>query len=130
MPDVDALGLPRLRVDWRYTSNDVATVRGALALLAENIRHSGIGALAYDPASIEFEMTRYGAYGGHHLGTTRMGHDPRASVVDRDCRVHGVVNLSIASSAVFPTSSQANPTLTVVALALRLAERLRSEAFR
>jgi choline dehydrogenase-like flavoprotein len=73
-------------------------------------------------------MTRYGAYGGHHIGTTRMGRDPGSSVVDADCRVHGVGNLSIASAAVFPTSSQANPTLTVVALALRLAGRLRSES--
>jgi choline dehydrogenase-like flavoprotein len=48
-------------------------------------------------------------------------------VVDADCRIHGVSNLSIASAAVFPTSSQANPTLTVVALALRLADRLRAE---
>jgi choline dehydrogenase-like flavoprotein len=72
-------------------------------------------------------MTRYGAYGGHHIGTARMGHDPHLSVVDADCRIHGVSNLSIASAAVFPTSSQANPTLTVVALALRLADRLRAE---
>jgi choline dehydrogenase-like flavoprotein len=56
-----------------------------------------------------------------------MGRDPRISVVDPDCRIHGVSNLSIASAAVFPTSSQANPTLTVVALALRLANRLRAE---
>jgi choline dehydrogenase-like flavoprotein len=125
--EVDALGMPRLRVDWRYTALDVQTVTRSLALLALDIERSGVGALAYDPAGIEFEMTRYGAYGGHHIGTARMGHDPRLSVVDADCRIHGVGNLSIASAAVFPTSSQANPTLTVVALALRLAGRLRAE---
>jgi choline dehydrogenase-like flavoprotein len=128
--DLDALGMQRLRVDWRYTKLDVATVSRAIALLADDVKASGIGVLAYDPASIEFEMTRYGAYGGHHIGTARMGTDPRSSVVDSDCRVHGVRNLSIASCAVFPTSSQANPTLTVVALALRLATRLRAEAAR
>jgi len=53
-----------------------------------------------------------------------MGHDPRTSVVDSDCRVHAVDNLYIAGSSVFPTSSQANPTLTIVALSLRLADRL------
>lgn len=53
-----------------------------------------------------------------------MGTDVRRSVVDPDCRVHGVANLHLAGAAVFPTSSQANPTLTAVALALRLAERL------
>ncbi len=72
-------------------------------------------------------MTRYGAYGGHHIGTARMGTDPASSVVDADCRVHCVDNLFVASSATFPTSSQANPTLTVVALALRLAAHLRSQ---
>jgi choline dehydrogenase-like flavoprotein len=71
-------------------------------------------------------MTRYGAYGGHHIGTARMGNDPRTSVVDANCRVHGVRNLHVASAAVFPTSSQANPTLTVVALSLRLAERIKA----
>ncbi len=54
-----------------------------------------------------------------------MGHDERTSVVDPDCRVHGVHNLYAAGSAVFPTSSQANPTLTLIALSLRLAEHLR-----
>ena len=66
-------------------------------------------------------MTRYGAYGGHHIGTTRMGNDRRSSVVDANCRLHDVENLYIAGSSVFPTSSQANPTLTIVALALRLS---------
>ena len=125
--EVDALGMPKLRVDWRYTAADVDTVSRALALFATDIERSGIGTFAYDPAGVEFEMTRYGAYGGHHIGTTRMGRDPATSVVDPDCRIHGVGNLSIASAAVFPTSSQANPTLTVVALALRLAARIRAE---
>jgi choline dehydrogenase-like flavoprotein len=120
----DALGLPRLNVDWRYTPDDVRTVSTSMALLARDVEASGVGRLSYEPESVEREMTRYGAYGGHHIGTTRMGVDPRTSVVDRDCRVHGVDNLYIAGASVFPTSSQANPTLTVVALALRLASHL------
>jgi choline dehydrogenase-like flavoprotein len=124
----DALGVPRLLVDWRYTATDLATVSRSIALFAEDIARSGLGTFTYDPAGVEFEMTRYGAYGGHHIGTARMGTDPRTSVVDADCRVHGIDNLSIASAAVFPTSSQANPTLTVIALALRLAGRIRSLA--
>jgi choline dehydrogenase-like flavoprotein len=121
---VDALGMPRLSIDWRYTAIDVDTVAGAIALLAADLRENGVGELSYDPASVEGELTRYGAYGGHHIGTARMGTDRRTSVVDADCRVHGVQNLYVAGSAVFPTSSQANPTLTVVALALRLAQTL------
>ncbi len=128
--EVDALGMPRLAIDWRYTPTDVATVTRAIALLAEDLRTTGTGVLEYEPEELEAEMTRYGAYGGHHIGTARMGGDPRTSVVDADCRVHGVDNLSIAGSAVFPTSSQANPTLTIVALALRLAERLRGDGAR
>ena len=58
---------------------------------------------------------RFGAYGGHHIGTARMGSDVRTSVVDSDCRVHSVDNLFVAGSAVFPTSGQANPTLTLIA---------------
>ncbi|MGE4335166.1 MAG: GMC oxidoreductase [Pigmentiphaga sp.] len=124
-PDAtDALGMPRLRVDWRYTRQDIRTVQAALAVLAHDIAEGGVGRFVYNPAEVEHEMTRYGAYGGHHIGTARMGSDPRNSVVDGDCRVHEVDNLYVAGSAVFPTSSQANPTLTAVALALRLAEHL------
>jgi choline dehydrogenase-like flavoprotein len=61
----------------------------------------------------------------HHIGTTRMADDPREGVVDADCRVHGVSNLYVAGSSVFPTAGNANPTLTIVALALRLADRLK-----
>jgi choline dehydrogenase-like flavoprotein len=121
----DALGMPRLRIDWRYTARDVDGVRRALALLAEDFARSGVGTLEHDAAAVEGELTRYGAYGGHHIGTARMGTDPRRSVVDRDCRVHGLENLYIAGSAVFPTSSQANPTLPLVALTLRLAAHLK-----
>jgi choline dehydrogenase-like flavoprotein len=121
---VDVFKMPRILVDWRYTPGDLDTTRRAIALLASDLESSGVGRLEYDPDLVELEMTRYGAYDGHHIGTARMGVDPRSSVVDPNCRVHGVQNLFIASSAVFPTSSQANPTLTIVALALRLASHL------
>jgi choline dehydrogenase-like flavoprotein len=65
--------------------------------------------------------------GHHHMGTTRMSDDPRTGVVDRDCRVHGMANLFIAGSSVFPTGGSANPTLTIVALALRMADHLREQ---
>ncbi len=122
--DKDSLGVEQLKVDWRYSPGDISTVREAVRLFSEDIQRSGIGVFEYDPSAIELEMSRYGAYGGHHLGTARMGSDPRSSVVDSDCAVHGIRNLYIAGGAVFPTSSQANPTLTIVALALRLAARL------
>ncbi|POR50524.1 choline dehydrogenase-like flavoprotein [Paraburkholderia eburnea] len=126
--DTDALGQRRIHIDWRYTQQDVATVSRALEALAQEIGRSGVGRFIYDPNEVEAEMTRYGAYGGHHIGTARMGADPRTSVVDANCRLHEVDNVYIASAAVFPTSGQANPTLSIVALALRLAAHLRGAA--
>ena len=61
----------------------------------------------------------------HHMGTTRMDKSPRQGVVDENCLVHEITNLYIASSSVFPTSGMANPTLTIIALAIRLADHLK-----
>jgi choline dehydrogenase-like flavoprotein len=126
--ETDALGMNKLRIDWRYTRLDVHTATETLRLLQQDIAAWGHGTLDYDPAEVEHAITRDGAYGGHHIGTARMGTTPASSVVDSNCRVHGIANLYIAGSAVFPTSSQANPTLTIVALALRLAEHVRQRA--
>lgn len=120
--------MPQLHVDWRYTPWDIHTVRCSLALFSRDVRDSGIGTFTYDAAELEAEILRDGAYGGHHIGTTRMGDDPRTSVVNADGRIHGVSNLFVAGSATFPTSSQANPTLTIVALAVRLADHLKRQA--
>ena len=120
----DALGLPRLRVDWRYQQEDIDSLRRTLDLIAREIQASGLGHLHIDHATLEEDLLRYGAYGGHHIGTARMGLDPRTSVVDVNARVHDVANLYVAGSAVFPTCSQANPTLTLLALSLRLADHL------
>jgi choline dehydrogenase-like flavoprotein len=83
-----------------------------------------VGQLDYDPEDVLTRTRRAGAYGGHHLGAARMSIAPSDGVVDPDCRVHGVENLFLVSGAVFPTSGQANPTLTILALAFRLAEFL------
>jgi len=121
---VDVLGMPQLRIDWRYSPEDIASVRGTLDLIAQELERSGAGRLAYDNDTLEEDLMRFGAYGGHHIGTARMGTDPRTSVVDADCRLHSVHNLFVAGSAAFPTSSQANPTLTLIALSLRLGKHL------
>ena len=63
-------------------------------------------------------------WGNHHMGTTRMSDDPRKGVVDRNSMVHGVRNLYVAGSSIFPTYSASNPTLNLVALTLRLADHL------
>ena len=66
--------------------------------------------------------------GSHHMGTTRMNDDPLRGVVDRNCKVHSVDNLYVAGSSVFPTSGVSNPTLSIVALTLRLADHLKGRS--
>jgi choline dehydrogenase-like flavoprotein len=124
--------MPRLQVDWRYCELDVRTVGTGFALLRQEFAESGLGELRLDPneSDIEAVVRRDGAYGGHHIGTARMGDSAATGVVDSQCRVFGVNNLYLAGSAIFPTSSQANPTLTIVALALRLADHLHARATR
>jgi choline dehydrogenase-like flavoprotein len=128
--NTDRLGMPRIRIDWRYSEIDVQTVATAFRLLQNEFAGSGLGTLtlAADEPDVEAVIRRDGAYGGHHIGTARMGVSPREGVVDANCRVFGVSNLYVAGSAVFPTSGQANPTLTIVALAIRLARCLERAA--
>jgi choline dehydrogenase-like flavoprotein len=121
----DSLGMRRLRVDWRTTDLDTASLERSYALLASELKRSDVGALIYEPGEASAKALAAGAYGGHHLGGARMTISPREGVVDPDCKVHGIGNLFLASSAVFPTSSQANPSLTILALSLRIAHRLR-----
>lgn len=121
---LDPLGMRRLRVDWRYQAQDIDSLGRTLDLMATELARTGAGRLHFRRDALEEDLLRHGAYGGHHIGTARMGRDPRSSVVDPQCRVHSVRNLFVAGSAVFPTSSQANPTLTLVALSLRLAQHL------
>jgi choline dehydrogenase-like flavoprotein len=125
--DRDALGMPRLRADWRACALDLESVRRAYALLAGELERTGTGRLDYDPEAVTRQTLKEGAYGGHHIGAARMADDPRQGVVNRDCRVHGVGNLYLASSAMFPTSGQSNPTLTILALAFRLSDHLNME---
>ncbi len=122
----DALGMPRVEVDWRLDSQVRRTVDRSLALIATELRHSGIAHVTLDPsmethgwpATLEAEGT------WHHMGTTRMHSDEKKGVVDADCKVHGFGNLYIAGSSVFPTAGANFPTITITALALRLAEHV------
>jgi choline dehydrogenase-like flavoprotein len=122
----DSLGMPRLRVDWRMAPIDTDSVERAYALLDQTLRQSDVGRVDYVPGEPTQRARQAGAYGGHHLGGARMSLEPRDGVVDADLTVHGVDNLSVVGGAVFPTSGQANPTLTILALSLRLADRLKT----
>jgi choline dehydrogenase-like flavoprotein len=120
----DALGMPQLRVDWHYSQTDIESIARSLDVFAQEFERSNTARLEYNRSTLEEDLMRFGAYGGHHIGTARMGRDERTSVVNADCQVHSVHNLFVAGSAVFPTSSQANPTLTLIALSLRLGDTL------
>jgi choline dehydrogenase-like flavoprotein len=120
----DAFGMPRLKVDWRITELDLQSLEKSYGLLARELELRGAGKLDFNREKLAYKARRHGIVGGHHIGTTRMSDEPRDGVVDPDCRVHGVGNLYVASASVFPTSGQANPTLTLLALTFRLAEQL------
>lgn len=119
----DSYGIPRLRIDWRTNDIDKYTVKAGLRIMHDEFHRSGCGELMIDEGKLE----SYWPVGGHHIGTSRMAASSRDGVVDENCQVHGVSNLYIASSAVFPTSSHANPTLTIVALAIKLADYLKKK---
>jgi choline dehydrogenase-like flavoprotein len=122
----DALGMPRVEVDWRLDTQVRRTADRSLALIASELRKTGIAHVKLDPsmelhgwpATLEAEGT------WHHMGTTRMHNDEKKGVVDADCKVHGLANLYIAGSSVFPTAGANFPTITITALALRLAEHV------
>lgn len=128
----DALGLPFLDIDLRYAETDAHSVLRAHELLDRSLRQAGLGRLEYRdaPEARIASILRQASDGYHQIGTTRMGLTPQDSVVDVDCRVHGVDNLYVSSSSVFPSSGQANPTFAAVALALRLAAQLADETQR
>ena len=121
----DQLGIQRVALDWRLSDVDRRNVRRTLELLGAEIGAAGLGRLRILHAEDESGWPDDLNGGQHHMGTTRMSDDPSQGVVDRHCRVHGMSNLFVAGSSVFPTPSGATPTLMLVALAIRLADRLK-----
>lgn len=122
----DEFDMPRLRLHFEVTEQDRQSVQRAHELIDQELRRQNCGYLTYLENDVSQLMRDVKAVLGHHIGTTRMSADPSQGVVDEQCLVHGVANLFVASSSVFPTSSHANPTLTIVAMALRLADHLKA----
>jgi choline dehydrogenase-like flavoprotein len=125
--EVDALGKRKVCVDWQLTSLDRHTYPIAAKLFGSELARACGGTFQLEPwlgSDIDVVPQVHGT--AHHLGTTRMSDDPQQGVVDRQCRVHGIDNLHIAGSSVFPTGGWAFPTFTIAALSLRLADNLRA----
>ena len=121
----DALGLARAVLHWKISDTDKRTMVVLHGLLREQLKPWGVGELI-SPLLDGTEDWPIRSDASHNMGTTRMGVDPKKSVVDKNCKVHGINNLYIAGSSVFPASGYANPTCTITALAVRLADHLRS----
>ena len=117
-------GLYRPSVRCVVDAEDRLSVDRTMRRLGQSLIETGKGRVRIDNGRLYRSVTG----GGHLMGTTRMGATPSSSVVDRDCRVHGYGNLFVAGSSVFPSGGYANPTLTIVALALRLADTIASES--
>jgi choline dehydrogenase-like flavoprotein len=118
----DALGLSLARVDLRLTEQDKDTFLRTQRLLYADLAAGG--AAQVDGSAPDPQWPDEVFWCAHHMGTTRMSEDPKRGVVDPDCRVHGVGNLYIAGSSVFPTVGSDIPTMTIVAMALRLSDHL------
>jgi choline dehydrogenase-like flavoprotein len=122
----DALGLRRIELDWRLSEIDKHSIRELASLIGEEFGRIQKGRVRLPlwllNETVSDDDPILGGY--HHMGTTRMADDPSTGVVDSNCRVFATRNLFIAGSSVFPTGGAANPTLTIVALALRLADHL------
>ena len=123
----DPLGRPQPALDWRISSIDHEGIVKAQTLIAQEV-----GRTAFGRARIEIDPNPRIPVEGcrgvcHHMGTTRMSDNPSMGVTDGNAKVHHVRNLYIAGSSLFPTCGYANPTLTIVATSLRLADHLKSE---
>lgn len=131
----NALGERQADLDWQLDGLDKHTARVFARVFGEELQRMGQGhvtptewiAGAGNDWPVDPTVGNHPIAGYHHMGGTRMSDDPKAGVVDAHCRVHGLANLHVAGSSVFPTAGWANPTFTLVALALRLAERLDGE---
>jgi choline dehydrogenase-like flavoprotein len=114
----DLLGNRRIKLNWHIADSVSDSVVRFQQLLGRQLAATGVGVLEPGAGAINYTDA------SHHMGTTRMSADPSRGVVDGNCKVHGVGNLFIAGSSVFPAAGYANPTLTIVALALRLAAHI------
>ena len=120
----DEFGMRRVKIDLRFSENDVDGVVRAHEHWDKFLQSNNIGSLKYLSNDPRADVERRLGGGFHQGGTTRMSTSPRDGVVDENLKIHGVANVYVASSSTFVTSSHANPTFMIVAFAARLAEHL------
>ena len=126
----DPLGMPRVVLDWKLTSLEKKSYRKLIETIGVACGITGTGRVRlhewlHDATDVSWPEHLNG--GWHHMGTTRMNSNSKEGVVNENCSVHGISNLYIAGSSCFPTAGSANPTFTIVAMTLRLADHLKSQ---
>jgi choline dehydrogenase-like flavoprotein len=126
----DELGMPRANLHWELSPLDKKSIRRIYQLIGQQMGIAGIARVKMmdflvDENDNSFPDSTNG--GWHHMGTTRMGNDPKKSVVNSNCQVHGIDNLYVAGSACYPTAGAPNPTFTLVSLSLRLSDHVKSK---
>jgi choline dehydrogenase-like flavoprotein len=129
-PEKDELGVPRTNLHWELTDLDKRSIRKIYHIIGQQMGIAGIGRIKLNEFLRDENDNSWpeGTNGGwHHMGTTRMGNDPKKSVVDSDCKVHGINNLYVAGSGCFTTSGAPNPTFTLVSLSLRLSDHVKAK---
>jgi choline dehydrogenase-like flavoprotein len=123
----DGLGVPRATLHWELTPLEKRSIRKIYELLGQEVGRTGIGRVRLMDYLMEKDDHSWPSFTGggwHHMGTTRMSNDPKQGVVNADCKVHGFSNLFVAGSSCFATAGAPNPTLTLIALTLRLSDHV------
>jgi choline dehydrogenase-like flavoprotein len=126
----DALGVPRAQLHWELSNLEKKSMRTFYHVLGKQIGQAGLGRIKlYEFLRDEKDETWPATTGGgwHHMGTTRMSNDPKLGVTDAHCQVHGIDNFYLAGSSNFVTAGAPNPTLTLVALTLRLSDHMKQK---
>lgn len=126
----DALGIPKVKLNWILGEQEKYSARKIYEIFGQQIGKAGIGRVKLLFNLLDEKdtsMPENTSAGWHHMGTTRMSDDPKTGVVDAHCKVHGINNLFIASSSCFPTGGGVNPTMTIVALSLRVADHVKQK---
>ncbi|MES1224100.1 MAG: GMC family oxidoreductase, partial [Bacteroidota bacterium] len=126
----DSLGMPRAMLHWELTALEKNSLRTINTIIGEEAGRVSMGRVkVYDYLQDEKDDSwpKFTGGGWHHMGTTRMSHDPKQGVVDADCKVHGISNLYTAGASCYVTAGAVNPTLTLIALTIRLSDHLKKE---
>lgn len=120
----DFLGQNKVEIHWRLNPIDIQNAIRVQEIWAEEFDKAGLGKLEVADKFEDWKFENRAMH--HHMGTTRINNDPKQGVVDPNCKIHGISNLFVAGSSVFPTAGYSNPTLTIIALSLRLADHIKT----